>query len=84
MLAPFVIDGQEIVDLVSAYPEGIRLSLLAETVAKRFGSLAGFHNRSRVGLDLDGLLMSLEARNKLRIARGVVYPGGSRRAGSIR
>jgi probable metal-binding protein len=76
MLAPFAIHGQEISDLVSAYPNGIRLSQLSEAVAKRFGSLAGFHTGSRVGLDLDALLVSLEARNKLRIVRGVVYPGG--------
>lgn len=77
MLAPIVIHGQEVVDLVSAYPDGIRLSRLVEAVAERFGALVGFHNSSRVGLDLDGLLVSLEARNKLRISRGVVYPGGS-------
>ncbi len=75
MLAPIVIHGQEIIDLVSAYPDGIRLGRLIETVAERFGSLAGFHTSSRLGLDLDGLLVSLEARNKVRIVRGVVYPG---------
>jgi hypothetical protein len=76
MLAPIVINGQEISDLVSSYPEGIRLSQLFEAVAKRFGSLTGFHTGSRAGLDLDGLLVSLEERSKLRIVRGVVYPGG--------
>lgn len=28
-------------------------------------------------VDLDGLLRFLEARDKVRIASGVVYPGGS-------
>jgi hypothetical protein len=27
-------------------------------------------------LDFDALLFSLEAREKVRISRGVVYPGG--------
>ena len=77
MSAPTAIHGQEVIDLVSTYPNGIRLSQLAETVAKRFGSLALFHTSSRLGLDFDHLLASLEARNKVRITRGVVYPCGS-------
>lgn len=77
MLAPTAIHGQEVIDLVSNYPNGIRLSQLVETAAKRFGSLAIFHTSSRLGLDFDHLLASLEARNKVRIARGVVYPCGS-------
>jgi probable metal-binding protein len=77
MLAPIAIHGNDIIDLITAYPDGIRLSQLAETVAKRFGLLAGFHTGSRIGLDLDGLLVSLESRHKLRIVKGVVYPGGS-------
>ena len=76
MLAPIAIHGNDIVDLITAYPDGIRLSQLAETVAKRFGLLAGFNSGSRVGLDFDGLLVSLESRHKLRIVKGVVYPGG--------
>lgn len=73
MIAP-AIHGQEIIDLVSAYPDGIRMSRLIETVAKRFGSLAVFHTSARLGLDLDGLLESFEARNQVRIIKGVVYP----------
>jgi probable metal-binding protein len=76
MLAPIAIHGQEIIDLVSAHPDGIRLSQLAETVAKRFGSMAVFHTSCRLGLDLDHLIVSLESRHKLRIVRGVVYPCG--------
>jgi hypothetical protein len=30
-----------------------------------------------MGMDLDGLLHFLEARDKVRIKSGVVYPGGS-------
>jgi probable metal-binding protein len=76
-VSPIAIHGSDIIDLVTAYPDGIRLSQLAETVAKRFGLSAGFHTGSRVGLDLDGLLVALESRHKLRIVKGVMYPGGS-------
>ena len=71
------VHGHEIIDLVSAYPKGIRLSQLAETVSKRFGPSTTFHTSSRLGLTFDDLLVSLEARNKLRINKGVVFPCGS-------
>lgn len=77
MTPPVAVHGHEIFDLVSAYPDGIRLGQLTETVAKRFGASAVFHTCSRLGLDLDDLLVFLEARDKVRIVRGVVYPGGS-------
>lgn len=77
MTTPVAIHGQEIADLVSAYPKGIRLSQLVENVTKRFGPSAIFHTSSRLGLDLDDMLVFLEARNKLKIVRGVVFPYGS-------
>jgi probable metal-binding protein len=73
------VHGQEIVDLIRANPNGIRLSQLAESVFRRYGSSAVFHTNSRIGLDLDDLLVLLEARNQLSIVRGVVYPAGYRR-----
>jgi probable metal-binding protein len=39
--------------------------------------LATFHTCSAAGMDLDALLTFLEARDKVRITSGVVYPGGS-------
>jgi probable metal-binding protein len=71
------IHGHEIIDLVSNHPEGIRLGQLMESVAERYGSSATFHTCSAVGMDLDVLLHFLEARDKVRIVAGVVYPGGS-------
>lgn len=71
------VHGQEITDLVAAHPKGIRLSQLVETVTHRFGPAPTFHTASRLGLDLDDLLVFLEARHKLQIVRGVVFPCGS-------
>ena len=77
MTPPVTVHGHEIIDLVSAHPKGIRLSLLTETVSKRFGSSATFHTCSMLGLDLDDLLVFLEAREKVRVIRGVVFPAES-------
>jgi probable metal-binding protein len=71
------IHGHDIIDLVLSCPDGIRLSQLIEIVAERYGRMVTFHNGSSHGMDLDGLLRLLEAREKVRIASGVVYPGGS-------
>ncbi len=81
MAHPVVINGHEVIDLVSAHPNGIRLSQLSETVKNRFGASAVFHTCSRLGLDLDDLLVFMEAREKVRIVRGVVFPCSSRAAG---
>jgi probable metal-binding protein len=77
MSTSVAVHGHEIIDIVHAHPKGIRLSQLVETVNRRFGPAATFHTCSRLGLDLDDLLVFLEARNKLRIERGVVLPCGS-------
>ena len=71
------IHEHEIIDLISKYPDGIRLSQLIDAVAERYGKLITFHTSSALGMDLDGVLRLLEARDKVRIVRGVVYPGAS-------
>jgi probable metal-binding protein len=71
------IHGHDIIDLVASYPDGIRLSQLIETVGERYGSAVTFHTCSAAGMDLDELLHFLEARDKVRISGGVVFPGGS-------
>lgn len=48
-----------------------------EIVDERFGKSVTFHTGSTMGMDLDGLLRFLEARGKVRITSGAVYPGGS-------
>ncbi|RPJ35265.1 MAG: DUF2492 family protein [Verrucomicrobiaceae bacterium] len=69
------INGNEIVDLVSANPNGIRLSRLIEKVSGQFGPSVTFHKSSHIGVDIDALLVFLEARNKIRIVRGGSYAG---------
>ena len=77
MTDAIAIHGHDIIDLVSQYPDGIRLSQLLEVVDERFGKSVTFHTCSSMGMDLDGLLRFLEARDKVRITSGVVYPGGA-------
>lgn len=77
MPPPVTIHDYEIIDLISKYPDGIRLSQLMEAVAERYGKLTSFHTSSALGMDLDGVIRLLEARDKVRIVRGVVYPGPS-------
>ena len=77
MTDAIAIHGHDIIDLVSQYPDGIRLSQLMEVVDERFGKAVTFHTCSAMGMDLDGLLRFLEDRDKERITSGVVYPGGS-------
>ena len=77
MTDAIAIHGHDIIDLVSTHPGGIRLSQLMELVAERYGRHVTFHTCSAAGMDLDGLLAFLEARDKVRITSGVVYPGGS-------
>lgn len=77
MTSTIAIHGHDVIDLVATYPDGIRLSQLMGVVDERFGRHVSFHNGSAMGMDLDGLLRFLEARDKVRITSGVVYPGGS-------
>ena len=76
MTNAIAIYGHDIIDLVSTYPDGIRLSQLMEVVDERFGKSVTFHTGSMMGMDLDGLLRFLEASDKVRITSGVVFPGG--------
>ena len=77
MTHSIAIHGHDIIDLVATYPDGIRLSQLMEIVGERYGRSVTFHTSSSMGMDLDGLLRFLEARNKVRITSGVVFPGGA-------
>lgn len=77
MTEAIAIHGHDILDLVASHPDGIRLSHLMEMVVERHGRMATFHTCSAAGMDLDGLLHFLEARDKVRITSGVVYPGRS-------
>ena len=74
MLAPTAVHGQEVIELVSIHPDGIRLSLLIETIFQRFGESATFHTSAGSCMDIDALLSFFEDRDKLRIRRGVVFP----------
>ena len=77
MTDSIAIHGHEIIDLIATHPDGIRLSHLAETVTERFGGSVTFHTCSTTNMGLDALLAFLEARDKVRIVSGVVFPGGS-------
>lgn len=48
-----------------------------EVVDERFGKSVTFHTCSAMGMDLDGLVRLMEARDMVRITSGVVLPGGS-------
>ena len=71
------IHGHDIIDLVSTHPDGIRLGQLMGIIGERYGQNVTFHTCSAAGMDLDGLLHFLEARDKVRITSGVVHLGGS-------
>ena len=77
MTDAIAIHGHDIIDLVSQYPDGIRLSQLMEVVDERFGKSVTFHTCQAMGMDLDGLLRFLEDRDKVRITSGVVYPASA-------
>ena len=78
MFSPIVIDRQEVLEIVSTFPEGIRLSQLVEKVSTRFGNSATYQTGSSFGMDLDALLAALESRGKVRIVKGIVYPTEAR------
>ena len=46
-------------------------------VGERFWRHVTFYTGSAMGMDLDGLLRFLEARDKVLITSGVVFSGGS-------
>ena len=73
MKSQSIINGQEILGIITEHPHGIRLSGLLERVAERFGSQARFHTSCQIGLDVDELLVYLEAHDKIMISNGVVF-----------
>ena len=77
MTDAIAIHGHDIIDLVAAYPDGIRLGQLMEVVKERYGRMATFHTCSAHGMTLDELLACLESRDKVRITCGVVFAGGA-------
>ena len=77
MIEATSIHESEVVELVSRHPDGIRLGRFMEIVDGCFGRNVVFHTCSAGGMDLDQLLRFLEARHKVRILSGVVYPGGA-------
>lgn len=52
MTDTIAIHGHDIIDLVTTYPEGSRLSQLMEIVAERYGRMATFHTCSEHGMGL--------------------------------
>ena len=75
MIGAIAIHGHDIIVLVATCPDGIRLSRLMEIVRERLGKSFSFHTCPAAGMDLDELLRFMEARDKVRFASGVVYPG---------
>lgn len=73
MKSPSLINGQEILGILEKHSHGIRLSRLLELVSERFGSHARFHTGCQIGLDVDDLLVHLEAHGKIMISNGVVF-----------
>lgn len=69
--------SREIIELVSAYQDGVNLRRFAELVTERFGCCARFQDGSLIGIDLVDLLALLEGRDELRVISGVVYPCGA-------
>lgn len=71
------VSGHEVIDMINASSNGIRMSQLHEAVIKRFGRFTTFHTSSTLGLNFDDLLDFLEARDQLKILKGVVFPRGA-------
>lgn len=75
--APQEIHGHDIIDLVASYPQGISTAALETEVDRRFGEGTRFHTCSAEGMTLDDLLGFLASRDKVRVAGGMVFPGGA-------
>jgi len=65
----------EVLEILEAFPEGIRLGHLLEILSDRLGLHPVFHTASASGLDFDGLVRCLEDDGRIRITRGVVCLG---------
>lgn len=73
MNPPTLINGQEVVTIVSENSHGVRLSRLFELVAERFGPRARFCVGCHIGVDFDSLMVYLESHGILSIYDGVVF-----------
>jgi len=67
-----LVNGHEVLELVTNHPFGIRIGRLHELVAKRFGTSVSFHTGCQAGLDLDELLLYFESHDRIGISRGLV------------
>jgi len=72
MKRPSLVNGQQVLEIVSKRPFGIRLGQLHELVAERVGPSVSFHTGCQAGLDLDELLLYFETRGDIEISRGLV------------
>ena len=72
MKRPTLVNGQEVLEMVSKHPFGIRLGRLHDLVAERFGQNVSFHTGCQAGLDLDELLLYFETRGDIEISHGLV------------
>jgi hypothetical protein len=74
MKRPTLVSGQEVLEIVSRHPLGIRLGRLHELAAERFGPGVSFHTGSQAGLDIDELILHFETRDHIGISSGLVTP----------
>ncbi len=73
MKSPAIVNGQEIVAIVSVHPHGIGISQLFEITTRRFGNGIRFHISFHIGLDFDELLTYLESHGQIAIACGIAF-----------
>ena len=72
MKRPTLVSGQEVLEIVSRHPFGVRLGRLHELVAERFGPNVSFHTGCQAGLDIDELILYFETRGQLGISNRIV------------
>jgi probable metal-binding protein len=72
MKRPTVVSGQEVIEIVSSHPFGIRLGRLHELVGERFGPNVSFHTGCQAGLDLDELMLYFETHGRITLAKNIV------------
>jgi probable metal-binding protein len=72
MKRPTLVNGQEVLEIVSKHPFGIRLGRLHELVAERFGPSVSFHTGCQAGLDIDELMLYFEKRGHIGISSRIV------------
>jgi len=77
MKRPTLVSGQEVLEIVSKQPFGIRLGQLHELAAERFGPSVSFHTGCQAGLNLDELILYFETRGDIEISRGLVTTSSS-------